>query len=130
MCILSAHRLWQAITLVHQQNHRALRAGIEAMGLSFVVNESDRLPQLNAVSIPEGVDDAAVRGQLLNNYNLEIGAGLGPMAGKIWRIGLMGFASNKSNVLFCLGALDAVLGGMGAKINTGVAVEAATKIYT
>ena len=114
----------------HQQNHRALRAGIEAMGLSFVVNESDRLPQLNAVSIPEGVDDAAVRGQLLNNYNLEIGAGLGPMAGKIWRIGLMGFASNKSNVLFCLGALDAVLGGMGAKINTGVAVEAATKIYT
>ena len=114
----------------HQENHRALRAGIEAMGLSFVVNESDRLPQLNAVSIPEGVDDAAVRNQLLNNYNLEIGAGLGPMAGKIWRIGLMGFASNKSNVLFCLGALDAVLGSMGAKIKTGVAVEAATKIYT
>ncbi|MEE9422303.1 MAG: alanine--glyoxylate aminotransferase family protein [Gammaproteobacteria bacterium] len=113
----------------HQDNHLALRAGIEAMGLSFVVNESDRLPQLNAVSIPDGVDDAAVRSQLLNNYSLEIGAGLGPMAGKIWRIGLMGFASNKPNVLFCLGALDAVLSGMGAKIKSGVAVKAATKHY-
>jgi alanine-glyoxylate transaminase / serine-glyoxylate transaminase / serine-pyruvate transaminase len=109
----------------HQSNHMALRAGIEAMGLSFVVDEAERLPQLNSVSIPEGVDDATVRSRLLNEYSLEIGAGLGPMAGKIWRIGLMGFASNSKNVLFCLGALDAVLSDMRAPIKGGTAVEAA-----
>jgi len=113
----------------HQKNHDALRTGLEAMGLSFVVPEGQRLPQLNAVSIPDGVDEAAVRGALLNEYNLEIGAGLGAMAGKIWRIGLMGFASNSTNVLFCLGALDAVLSGMKAPITSGVAVEAARAVY-
>jgi alanine-glyoxylate transaminase/serine-glyoxylate transaminase/serine-pyruvate transaminase len=113
----------------HQKNHDALRSGLEAMGLNFVVPEGQRLPQLNAVSIPDGVDEAAVRGILLNEYNLEIGAGLGAMAGKIWRIGLMGFASNQTNVLFCLGALDAVLGGMKAPITTGVAVDAARAVY-
>jgi alanine-glyoxylate transaminase/serine-glyoxylate transaminase/serine-pyruvate transaminase len=109
----------------HLDHHLALRAGIEAMGLSFVVDEASRLPQLNAVAIPEGVDDATVRARLLNEYSLEIGAGLGPMAGKIWRIGLMGYASNRRNVLLCLGALDAVLAEMGAPIERGVAVEAA-----
>ena len=113
----------------HQKNHDALRAGLEAMGLSFVVPEGQRLPQLNAVSIPDGVDEAAVRHALLSEYNLEIGAGLGAMAGKIWRIGLMGFASNPTNVLFCLGALDAVLSGMKAPITSGVAVEAARAAY-
>jgi len=114
----------------HEKNHLALRAGLEAMGLNFVVPEGERLPQLNAVSIPDGVDEAAVRGALLGDYNLEIGAGLGAMAGKIWRIGLMGFASNETNVLFCLGALDAVLSGMKAPITSGVAVEAARTVYT
>jgi alanine-glyoxylate transaminase/serine-glyoxylate transaminase/serine-pyruvate transaminase len=113
----------------HRVNHLALRAGLEAMGLSFVVDEASRLPQLNAVSIPEGVDDATVRARLLNEYDLEIGAGLGPMAGKIWRIGLMGYASNRRNVLLCLGALDAVLSDMGAPIDGGVAVGAAMKVY-
>ena len=113
----------------HRVNHLALRAGIEAMGLSFVVDEASRLPQLNAVSIPQGVDDATVRSRLLNEYDLEIGAGLGPMAGKIWRIGLMGYASNRRNVLLCLGALDAVLSDMGAPIHSGVAVGAAMKAY-
>ena len=113
----------------HRVNHLALRAGLEAMGLSFVVDEASRLPQLNAVSIPEGVDDATVRARLLNEYDLEIGAGLGPMAGKIWRIGLMGYASNRRNVLLCLGALDAVLSDMGAPVKSGVAVEAAMKAY-
>jgi len=113
----------------HQSNHLALRAGIEAMGLSFVVDEAERLPQLNSVSIPDGVDDATVRSRLLNDYSLEIGAGLGPMAGKIWRIGLMGFASNSKNVLNCLGALDAVLSDMGAPIKSGVGVAAATKAF-
>ncbi len=113
----------------HRDNHLALRAGVEAMGLSFVVDEADRLPQLNSVSIPDGIDDAAVRGRLLNEYGLEIGAGLGPMAGRIWRIGLMGYASNQKNVLLCLGALDAVLSDMGAPVKGGVAVEAAMHAY-
>jgi alanine-glyoxylate transaminase/serine-glyoxylate transaminase/serine-pyruvate transaminase len=114
----------------HQKNHEALKAGLEAMGLSFVVPEGERLPQLNAVSIPDGVDEAAVRGALLEKYNLEIGAGLGAMAGKIWRIGLMGFASNTTNVLFCLGALDAVLTGMKAPIESGVAVDVAGAVFS
>ena len=113
----------------HRVNHNALKAGFEAMGLKFVVPEDERLPQLNAVSVPEGVNEAAVRATLLNDYNLEIGAGLGAMAGKIWRVGLMGYASNKTNVLFCLGALDAVLSGMQAPITSGVAVAAAEAVY-
>ena len=113
----------------HAKNHQALKAGVEAMGLGFFVDEAYRLPQLNAVTIPDGVDEAALRSTLLNSFNLEIGAGLGPMAGKIWRIGLMGHASSETNVLFCLGAMDAVLSDMGAKIDSGKAVSAAMKIY-
>ena len=90
----------------HWKNHLILRAGLEAMGLQFVVNEADRLPQLNAVSIPEGVDDATVRGRLLHEYNLEIGAGLGVLAGKVWRIGLLGHSSRMENILLCVGALE------------------------
>ncbi len=112
----------------HQKNHLALRAGLEAMGLQFVVPVAERLPQLNAITIPEGVDDAAVRTALLNDYQLEIGAGLGLMSGKAWRIGLMGYASNPRNVLICLGALDDVLGRMNAPIQRGVAVAAAHKV--
>ncbi len=120
----------EAAWLRHANHHQALRAGIEAMGLGFVVPEGDRLPQLNAVTIPDGVADADVRKQLLADYNLEIGAGLGDLAGKVWRIGLMGYACNKKNVLFCLGALDAVLGGMTDNINKGVAVAAAMAFYS
>ncbi|ADE11063.1 pyridoxal-phosphate-dependent aminotransferase family protein [Sideroxydans lithotrophicus] len=109
----------------HQKNHLALRAGLEAMGLNFVVPEADRLPQLNAITVPQGVDEAAVRNLLLSDYQLEIGAGLGAMAGKVWRIGLMGHASNPRNVLLCLSALDDVLGRMKAPIRRGVAVDAA-----
>ena len=111
----------------HQKNHLALRAGMEAMGLKFVVPEHERLPQLNAISVPEGVDEAAVRTILLSDYNLEIGAGLGAMAGKVWRIGLMGHASNPRNVRLCLGALDDVLGRLNAPIHHGVAVDAANQ---
>ena len=114
----------------HTDNHMALRAGVEAMGLEFIVKEGDRLPQLNAVTIPDGVDEAAVRSQLLQQYSLEIGAGLGALAGKVWRIGLMGYASNQKNVLFCLGALDSVLTEMGAGINSGQAVKAAMQKFS
>ena len=112
----------------HQRNHEALKAGLEAMGLSFVVDAAHRLPQLNAVSIPEGVDDAGVRTRLLEEHHLEIGAGLGELAGKVWRIGLMGYSSRIENVTQCLGALDAVLADMGAPVNHGVALPAAEKI--
>ena len=94
----------------HKANHLELKAGLEAMGINFLVNEADRLPQLNTVFIPEGVDDAAVRATLLNDYNLEIGAGLGAYAGKVWRIGLMGHSSRKENITLCLAALKEVLG--------------------
>ncbi len=103
----------------HQHNHMALRAGLETMGLSFIVPESERLPQLNAVSIPDGADDGAVRAQLLADYGLEIGAGLGDMAGKIWRIGLMGHASSQRNVMLCLAALESVLGTSGGVAAAG-----------
>jgi len=79
--------------------------------------------------VPDGVDEAKVRSELLQRYNLEIGAGLGPMAGKIWRIGLMGHASNQQNVLTCLGALDAVLSDMQADIQSGKAVSAAMAAF-
>ena len=112
----------------HQKNHLALRAGLEAMGLKFVVPEADRLPQLNAIAVPEGVDEAAVRGLLLSDYQLEIGAGLGAMAGKVWRIGLMGHSSNPGNVRLCLNALDDVLGRLKAPVHRGIATDAANKI--
>ncbi|TAN84072.1 MAG: alanine--glyoxylate aminotransferase family protein [Gallionella sp.] len=112
----------------HQKNHLALRAGMEAMGLQFVVPVAERLPQLNAITVPDGVDDAAVRAALLNDYQLEIGAGLGVMAGKVWRFGLMGYACTPRNVLVCLGALDDVLGRLNAPIRRGVAVAAAQKV--
>ncbi|BAN34974.1 serine--pyruvate transaminase [Sulfuricella denitrificans skB26] len=112
----------------HQKNHLALRAGLEAMGLNFVVPVKDRLPQLNAISIPDGVDEVAVRNILLNDYQLEIGAGLGAMAGKVWRIGLMGHASNPRNILVCLAALDDALGRAKAPVKRGVAVDAAQKV--
>ena len=113
----------------HAHNHQALRAGLEAMGLELVVPEAERLPQLNAVSIPGGVQDAEVRKRLLAEYDLEIGAGLGDLAGKVWRIGLMGYASSRKNVLFCLGALDAVLTDLGADFNAGKGVAAARRVY-
>jgi len=111
----------------HYNNHLALRAGLEAMGLTFVVNEADRLPQLNSVTIPEGVDDAAVRGILLNEFNLEIGAGLGALAGKVWRIGLMGHSSRAENIMLLLSALEAALGD---KCKQGVAIAAAQAVLT
>jgi alanine-glyoxylate transaminase/serine-glyoxylate transaminase/serine-pyruvate transaminase len=108
LCILSEEGLensWER----HRLQHNALKAGLEKLGLQLRVPEAERLPQLNVVIIPEGVNDAQVRGQLLQEYNLEIGAGLGEAAGVLWRIGLMGYSANSGNVLYCLSALNAVL---------------------
>lgn len=94
----------------HADMHQRLKAGLDALGLQFVVAEEWRLPQLNAVRVPEGVDEAAGRARLLKDFNLELGAGLGALAGKVWRIGLMGYSARQANVSLCLAALATVLG--------------------
>jgi alanine-glyoxylate transaminase/serine-glyoxylate transaminase/serine-pyruvate transaminase len=99
----------QAAWQRHADMHLALKAGLENIGLEFIVEETYRLPQLNLVGIPDGVEDAKTRAQLLNEFDLEIGAGLGELAGKAWRIGLMGHGSNRKNVDYCVNALTSVL---------------------
>ena len=106
---------------------KSLWAGLEAMGLSLTVPLDERLPTLTTVDIPEGVNDAEVRARLLQEYNLEIGGGLGPMKGKVWRIGLMGYGCNRKNVMLCLGALSNVLRSMGVDL-AGDAIAAADDV--
>lgn len=113
----------------HAAMHEALKAGLQAMGLSLLVAPPYRLPQLNAVSIPEGIDEAEVRRRLLQDYNLEIGAGLGSLANKVWRIGLMGQSATANNVLLCLAALEGTLASMQAPIERGAAIEAAQAVF-
>ena len=108
LLILHAEGL-QAAWQRHADKHQLLKVGLENLGLEFVVKQQDRLPQLNMVRIPDGVDDALVRQRLLNEFNLEIGAGLGVLAGKVWRIGLMGYGANTKNVDYCINALSQVL---------------------
>jgi len=112
----------------HYLNHRALVAGLEAMGLAMLVPEGERLPMLNAVRIPDEADDLKVRKTLLKDFGLEIGGGLGEFAGKIWRVGLMGHSSNRSNVFLFLSALETVLKTQGVDIRQG-ALEAAGAVY-
>jgi alanine-glyoxylate transaminase/serine-glyoxylate transaminase/serine-pyruvate transaminase len=114
----------------HRRNHEALKAGLRAMGLEFLVDANARLPQLNAVWIPEGIDDRGVRCRLLEEFSLEIGAGLGDFGGRVWRIGLMGAASAPRNVILCLGALEAVLGEQRVSASgEGGAIWAAQRAY-
>ena len=115
----------------HTRNHLALKAGLEAMGLKFLVKEGAALPQMNAIHIPEPIQarEAEVRKTLLNEFNLEIGAGLGPLAGKIWRIGLMGYSCKPENVMLCLSALGSVLSDMGMPVHVGEAEGAAHGAY-
>lgn len=113
----------------HWRHHAALKAGLESMGLRFVVREGARLPQMNAVFIPEGINDLDVRRRLLSDFNLEIGAGLGPLAGKVWRFGLMGYSCRTESVMLCLSALGTVLAGAGYAIEAGRAEAAAQAIY-
>lgn len=112
----------------HRRHHLALAAGLEALGLSLLPPEGERLWTLNTVRVPEGVDEAAVRRELLQTFSIEIGAGLGPFAGKIWRVGLMGAGSTMSNVLLFLAALERVLRNAGyrpAQTDTAVAAASA-----
>lgn len=106
--IVAAEGLEQAWAR-HNAMHLELRAGLEQLGIQFVVAEPYRLPQLNAIYIPAGVDDAMTRSSLLQQFNLEIGAGLGALAGKAWRIGLMGYGARRENIALCLQALQQLL---------------------
>lgn len=112
----------------HKVNHKALVAGVEAMGLEMLVPEAERLPMLNTIKIPEGADDLKVRKALLNDFGIEIGGGLGDLAGKVWRVGLMGHAARPKNVFLFLSALETILKAEGIKVNPG-ALEAAAQIY-
>ena len=116
----SLYALHESLRLVHEEGlenswhrhanmHEILKSGLTDLGLELLVAPESRLPQLNTVLIPDGVDDATVRNRLLNEFNLEIGAGLGALAGKVWRIGLMGHAANTKNIDFCIASLRKVL---------------------
>jgi alanine-glyoxylate transaminase/serine-glyoxylate transaminase/serine-pyruvate transaminase len=113
----------------HHRHHVALKAGLEAMGLKFLVKEPYQIPQMNAVYCPEGVNEAEVRKRLLGEFSLEIGAGLGPLAGKIWRFGIMGYSCRPDNVMLCLSALGSVLSDMGHPVHVGDAEAAAHSAY-
>lgn len=114
----------------HMANHRALVAGLEAMGMRMFAQEGHRLPMLNTVWLPEDVDDLKVRKFLLNEHNIELGGGLGPVKGKIWRVGLMGESSTKNNVLLFLAALERALKAQGyTKFSPGAGVAAAIASY-
>ena len=113
----------------HLANAGALVAGLKGMGIELAAQEGHRLPQLTALTIPEGIADAKVRERLLKLFNIEIGAGLGPFKGKMWRIGLMGEGSRRENVMLVLNALEEILGSMGMEISRGRALAAADKAY-
>jgi alanine-glyoxylate transaminase/serine-glyoxylate transaminase/serine-pyruvate transaminase len=115
----------------HRVNQLALIAGIEAMGLGLLVkNPAERLPTVTAVNIPPGIDDVKVRNQLLDEFNIEIAGGLGPLKAKIWRIGLMGYCSQKAFVLLFLGAFEKVLLDQGFRVPSGAGVGAAIRSYS
>lgn len=113
----------------HVRNHRALKAGLEAMGMKYTAAPECQLPQLNAVRIPDGVDDVACRKKLLNEFGIEIGGGLGDFKGKVWRIGIMGHNSRPSCVLQVLAAMESVLMSAGVKLTPGAGVAAAEQAY-
>jgi len=113
----------------HALQHRALKAGLAAIGIRYAAQEGHQLPQLNAVFVPEGVNDAAVRNGLLNRFGIEIGGGLGDFKGKAWRIGLMGYGARSANVLLFLAALEQLLAEQGYKFDHGASIAAANAVY-
>lgn len=113
----------------HQRNHKALKAGLLALGLKYSAKEGCQLPQLNAVFVPAGVEDLPIRKRLLNDFGIEIGGGLGDFKGKVWRIGLMGHNSRPAAVFTVLAALEQCLRGAGAKMTPGAGIAAAEEAY-
>jgi alanine-glyoxylate transaminase/serine-glyoxylate transaminase/serine-pyruvate transaminase len=138
--VLNLYGLREALRLVleegiaarqerHRRNAEALRAGLEAMGLALIAQAGHRLNTLTAVGVPDGVDEARVRSELLSEYNIEIGGGLGPLRGKIWRIGLMGEGSREPTVLLLLTLLEKLLARQGYRCERGAGVAAAEGVY-
>ena len=132
--------LYEALRLIHEEglescfarhalNYRALKAGLAAIGIEYAAQARHQLPMLNAVTIPEGVDDAAVRAGLLNRFGIEIGGGLGAFKGKVWRIGLMGYGSRANNVFVLLAALEQLLADEKHRFQHGASIAAAAAIY-
>lgn len=113
----------------HKLNHQAFRTGIEAMDLRFLPDEEYSLWPLNAVRVPDGLDETAIRAALLSGHGIEIGGGLGPLKGKLLRVGLMGYASQKELVLQLLSALDSTLGDLGHTVQEGAGLAAAMEVY-
>jgi alanine-glyoxylate transaminase/serine-glyoxylate transaminase/serine-pyruvate transaminase len=115
----------------HRVNQLALIAGVEAMGLELLAkNPADRLATVTAIMIPDGIDDVKVRNQLLDEFNIEIAGGLGPLKAKIWRVGLMGHCSQKPYVLLFLAAMEKVLLDQGFRVPSGAGVGSAVQSYT
>jgi alanine-glyoxylate transaminase/serine-glyoxylate transaminase/serine-pyruvate transaminase len=134
------YALYEALRLVHEEgleacfarhmlNHRALKAGLAAIGIEYAAAEGHQLPMLNAVRIPTGVDDAAIRGGLLNRFGIEIGGGLGDFKGQVWRIGLMGYGSRAANVFVLLSALEQLLAEQKHRFDRGASIAAANAVY-
>ncbi|MCR9115995.1 MAG: alanine--glyoxylate aminotransferase family protein [bacterium] len=134
------YALHEAVSLIHEEglenviarhlrHHLALKAGLEAIGLEYNADPNHQLPMLNAVKIPDGVDDAAIRGGLLNRFGIEIGGGLGAFKGKVWRIGLMGYAARSENVFQLLSALEQLLAETGHQFTAGSSIAAANQQY-
>ena len=134
------YALAEALTLVleegledrylrHERNHHALLAGLSALGIQAAAEEGHRLWMLNSVHVPEGVDEAAMRRRLLLDHGIEVGAGLGPMAGKVWRIGLMGESSRPANVRRVLLAIESELRREGRRPPAGESIDAADRVY-
>jgi alanine-glyoxylate transaminase / serine-glyoxylate transaminase / serine-pyruvate transaminase len=135
-----SYGLYEALSLVleeglekcfarHALHHGALKAGLAAIGIGYSAQEGHQLPMLNAVKVPDGVDDAAVRRGLLERFGIEIGGGLGAFKGKVWRIGLMGYGARANNVLLVLAALEQLLAEQGCKLAHGAAIAAANEYY-
>src|SRR5262250_1032439 len=115
----------------HRVNQQALIAGVQAMGLELLVKEpAERLVTVTPVMVPAGVDDVRFRNQLLDEFNIEIAGGIGPLKGKIWRLGLMGYCAQRANVLLLLAAMEYVLHAQGARVPAGAGVAAAVRSYT
>jgi alanine-glyoxylate transaminase/serine-glyoxylate transaminase/serine-pyruvate transaminase len=138
--ITMMYALREALRLVHEEglearfarhlrNHRALKAGLAALGIGYAAAEGHQLPMLNAIRIPTGADDLKTRKALLAEFGIEIGGGLGDFKGKVWRVGLMGYGSRPNNVLLFLAALEQCLVTQGVKIKEGAGVAAANHLY-
>jgi alanine-glyoxylate transaminase/serine-glyoxylate transaminase/serine-pyruvate transaminase len=135
-----SYALYEAVSIIleegldacfarHALNHRALKAGLAALGVKYAAQEGHQLPMLNAVHVPAGIDEARVRRELLDRFGVEIGGGLGEYKGRAWRIGLMGYGARPANVYLVLSALEQLLAEQGLKFEHGAAIAAASDVY-